>query len=608
MVIVKIITPSTSDNQIIYRPVVRDVQKIPEKNVKSLAVFRFFTWFKQVFVSALIVSILIFIILNFYLYASVVNLYDFFYVFLIFSLLTDGIFILLQLLRKRVKHKSLLFNPTKVTAVIACYNGSDVIGDTIINLKKRLPAGQIIVVSDASTDNTESIARSLGVRVVVNEKNLGKVLSINRAIKEVATPYVLIMDDDVLIGESVIPTNLLDEGYTAVAFNVMPVEEDKFINRLQMFEYRNSMQVGKNLRGKAGAIGNVSGAIGLYRTGDLWKQKTLHSGQFAGEDEQRTLLAHLYSDGKGITYSDQPILTHAPNSYIDLFKQRAYSWSLAVPELFTIYWRILLSPKFHYLLKIEKAYYLYIYLTDPLRILFLWALFLRPVNIIYTYLFYVIFSLIVWLRLGLKDRLAVVLAYPFYKLWLTLCRFIGNFYWFKVKASYLKKRLHRDVSKRRLIPEYLLITSIFVLLWILSSFNFYKDMKLYNQIKNNKLDTETKDFEYDKTSEEKLIDTSRLSIAYKVSPPTEGTYIAVKLEQGDTDRAIAHKAVDEIAKNSNSEIPYDIRSTVDRAVLKELGQSGVYITPTSMALIDKQVLENSINLVKSTNNTQEVQQ
>src|SRR6202007_1364109 len=110
----------------------------------------------------------------------------------------------------------------------------------------------------------------------------------------------------------------------AVAFNVLPIRSETLINELQQFEYRQSMQLGKNVRAADGSIGNISGAIGLFKTADLIKQVTRHSGQFAGEDEQRTLLVHLFSEGKGITYTDTTVNTEAPATWLSLYRQRAY--------------------------------------------------------------------------------------------------------------------------------------------------------------------------------------------------------------------------------------------------------------------------------------------
>lgn len=494
-------------------------------------------WMTKLFASSIILGILFFIVVSFYIFSSIITLNSFFYVFLLLSLLTDGLFILVHLPRRGRPHPHLSFNPKKLTVVIACYNGEDVIEETIQNAKVHVPAKQIIVVSDASTDRTAEVARAMGARVIVNPRNMQKVRSINAGVAQVKTPYVLIVDDDTLIGQTFIPTSLLDDGYSAVAFNVMPVAENTLINRLQQFEYRTSMQISKNLRASKGAIGNVSGAIGLFRTKDLQDQVLLHSGQFAGEDEQRTLLAHLYAEGKGVTYIDSLVLTKAPQTYRQLFRQRAFSWALSTPELLALYWRVLLSSKFHYLLKADKAYLMYIYLTDPLRILFLWTIFMRPASALTAYGFYFALNTIVWLRLGRKDSFGTVLVMPFYTLGLTICRFIAHFYWLEEKSRYLARKLHRPVQGRRLLVEYTLVLLIIAGSWGLSVRHFMGDINLFHKLQSEQLTGDGSAFRYQPVS----------GTAYVADAPPGASYLVVAVEAGDNSRAIAHKAVEKYA-------------------------------------------------------------
>jgi cellulose synthase/poly-beta-1,6-N-acetylglucosamine synthase-like glycosyltransferase len=535
--------------------------------------------------SGLTVGILLFIIINFYIFSSIVNLNSFFYAFMILSLLTDGLFIFLHLPRRAQKQDKLYFDPTKVTIVISSYNGQDVIEETVRNANKHVPLDQIIVLSDASTDNTAEVARKTGARVIVNKHNLHKVRSLNEGIKQVKTPYVLILDDDTLIGETFIPTSLLDDGYTAVAFNVMPLEQKTIINELQRFEYRATMQLAKQLRASVGAIGNISGAIGLYRTSDLRKQFTLHSGQFAGEDEQRALLVHMYGEGKGIAYTSSLVVTKAPETYKALFKQRAYSWSLAVPELFFLYMRVLFSTKFHYTLKAEKAYQVYIYLTDPLRILFAWTLIMRPRNLVLMYAFYSVLNILIWLRLGTKDSLRSVLLTPVYTLALTVCRFIGYFYWFRVKAQYLAKRLHAPVAGRHLLLEYCFVGLIVIGSWGISVVHFRNDLNLFKQIQTERLNDNDAQFSYDFSSDLRPADASN-------DTPKDNA-IAILMSQGDNPRAIAHKAVDEYAADNRVFVAEENRRQVDQEIAKGMQALPAY-EPSTYVPVSKELIRTAI--------------
>jgi glycosyltransferase involved in cell wall biosynthesis len=535
-------------------------------------------WIHQMFASSIIFAILIFIIVNFYVFSSIVNLNTFFFAFLLLSLLTDGFFILTHLPRRTKAQTNLSFSPKKLSVVIACYNGEDVIAETIKQAAKHVPKKQIIVVSDASTDRTNEIVKASGATLIVNKVNLNKVASVNVGIEAAKTPYVLILDDDTLIGDTFIPTSLLDDGYAGVAFNVMPTNGKTLINELQQLEYRSTMQLSKHLRAKTGAIGNISGAIGLYRTDDLKRQITMHSGQFAGEDEQRTLLAHIYSEGKGITYTDSLVLTIPPSTWRELFRQRAFSWSLSLPEQLPLYLRILFSPRYHYLLKAEKAYLIYIFVTEPLRILFLWTLVMKPQHLALAYGFYAILNVLIWARLGFKDTLRAVVLSPFYSLWLMLCRFIGYFYWLKVKGDYLVKRLHRHVVDRALLAEYALTFLIIASSWVLSIQHFRNEMHLFNKIRTENLDSKEQAFNYDPTYGSPL-----------ASSPVGANRVSIIIEPGDTIRALAHKAVDKYAtEHSDVRLPADTdaRWRIDMQIAQHIPATAIQQPNTPLNILE----------------------
>lgn len=414
----------------------------------------------------LILSFLTYVIYYFYTWEDTKSLHPFFGVIFL-SVLTDALFVFIHLPRKRIAHKNLSFDPSKLTIIIACYNGEQIVGETIRQAAMHVPKNQILVISDASTDNTAAVSRSHGVDVHENTENLNKAFSISAAIHKIKTPYVLILDDDTLIGDTFIPTSLLDDGYSAVAFNVMPIYTGTLLNKLQIFEYRKSMTMGKSLRAKAGAVGNISGALGLYRTADLVDQVEKHSGQFGGEDQQRTALVHLEGlEGRGVTFTDHTVHTLAPATWKSFAKQRSMRWNLSLPELFVMYMKILVDPRFHFLLKAEKAYQIYLLMTDPLRMLFFWAIFIYPMQALILYLFYTCLVLAVWWKIGRKDPLHVVLVYPIFSMFESICRFVAHFYWFKIKYHYLvHKKHHRRVKKRNLMLEYGAVMVLLVTIW-----------------------------------------------------------------------------------------------------------------------------------------------
>ena len=356
-----------------------------------------------------------------------------------------------------------------VSAIIACYNGADVIGETLQSLLVHVAPENIIVVSDCSTDDTAVVARTYGVRVVQNRFNRNKPLSVSRVAPMVNTRYTLVIDDDTHVGPEPIPVELLEQGAAAVAFDVMPIETGSLVNRMQTYEYRKSMTLGKALMSDAGAVANVSGAVGLFRTVDLRRQASLHSGHFPGEDLQRTLLSHLESDGRGVAFSSNRVVTLAPSSWRELYRQRAKKWGPAEHELLFLSFRLMLDPRVHYSLRYERGYSVFVLLTDPLRMLFFVTLFFSPWYFVFLYLLYLPLEGFAWLRTGRRDPIGVVLLAPVYNLFKLIARFWAHFEWFRLKWDYLfKQRYHRLVAGRNLLVEYAGVVVVLAAAWVVT--------------------------------------------------------------------------------------------------------------------------------------------
>lgn len=392
----------------------------------------------------------------------------------------DGLIIGIHLLLRQPKKQLVGFDPDKLTILIICYNGADVIEKTIRQALVHVPPQQIIVVSDNSSDNTDALASAMGVRVFRNYRNLNKSMSINHYIRYVTTPYTLILDDDTLIGQTFIPTSLLDDGFAAVAFNVMPIPAKNLANRFQSFEYRKSMVIRKGLKATMGAVNNVSGAIGLFHTEDLIRQSHRHSGQYGGEDQQRTILAQLESIRRGVTYSPSTVYTLAPPTLRAVFKQRAFKWGTATHENFLLMIRSLWHPRIHPLMKLEETYSLFVLLTEPFRVIFFLLVLFAPAgsfaaHILRLTLFYIVIEVCAWLKMGRKDPLWVVILFPLYAKYLSAARFTAHFYWLKKKYIYTyKNRFHRYILSRRLLAEYGITLAILSGIWVFAAIKLYQ--------------------------------------------------------------------------------------------------------------------------------------
>lgn len=85
-----------------------------------------------------------------------------------------------------------------ITVYIPCYNGARYLSETIAAIKKQShPVDRLLLIDDGSTDNSTSIANSLGVEVIRHPKNLGLAAARNTALRAAATEFIAALDADV---------------------------------------------------------------------------------------------------------------------------------------------------------------------------------------------------------------------------------------------------------------------------------------------------------------------------------------------------------------------------------------------------------------------------
>lgn len=93
-----------------------------------------------------------------------------------------------------------------ISVLIPAYNEAAYIGSTIQSVREALAslegACEIIVVDDGSTDDTASVARKSGARVLALAENQGKGRAMNHGISAVTGEVLLLLDAD--LGESAV--------------------------------------------------------------------------------------------------------------------------------------------------------------------------------------------------------------------------------------------------------------------------------------------------------------------------------------------------------------------------------------------------------------------
>ncbi len=83
-----------------------------------------------------------------------------------------------------------------VSVVIPAHNESASIARVIQEVKSHAPDSEIIVINDASTDNTESAARNCGATVINHPYNIGNGAAVKTGIRAASGDVIVLMDGD----------------------------------------------------------------------------------------------------------------------------------------------------------------------------------------------------------------------------------------------------------------------------------------------------------------------------------------------------------------------------------------------------------------------------
>lgn len=345
-------------------------------------------------------------------------------VVILFALLVDGIKTLIESFSS-YKKKRFFSDHVLVSVLIPLYNKEREIEKVLKSVLKLFPKENIFVVNDGSTDNGLSVAKNAAPDIhFLSTENQGKVRAIENILEHITTPFVLLLDADVVLPENFrCPTSLINGSLTAAAFNVMPEydqsKKKSLILEFQSHEYAKSMQIGRKFEDRTASVHCISGAIGLFKTDRLKKLTEQHTKAWPGEDLERTLI-ELASGGK-VIFVDQVVRTEAPENIWQLIKQRVTGWWPGLWRNIPLFFKIGLKKNVPLQLRVEVAYQLFSLFTDPLKFLALVIAIATGNWIVLAtlYLFYLILEAVVYLRMsnGYTKRPTTVIAlYFFYNL------------------------------------------------------------------------------------------------------------------------------------------------------------------------------------------------
>lgn len=84
----------------------------------------------------------------------------------------------------------------KISVIIAAYNEEPRIAEVLKIVEHHPLIDEVIVVNDGSKDNTSKVVKKFDVKLIENEKNMGKTLSVKRGIEAAKNELIMLLDAD----------------------------------------------------------------------------------------------------------------------------------------------------------------------------------------------------------------------------------------------------------------------------------------------------------------------------------------------------------------------------------------------------------------------------
>lgn len=252
-----------------------------------------------------------------------------------------NMFVLTSLLLDRQPRFNKRKSITEITIIIACHNEEKTITDTLSYIPKQDFKGSIkvIVVDNASTDNTFKVAKHEGAKLgldilVIQEKKPGKHNALNTALEYIETDYLITLDADTILHKSALrylisrmessPSDVCAVAGTVLARN----SRFNFLTKLQEWDYFLGIASIKRLQGLYQGTLVAQGAFSLYETSTI---KNINGWPDAiGEDI--VLTWNILSKNRRVYFEPLSVaFTDVPTSLKHLTRQRS-RWARGMIE------------------------------------------------------------------------------------------------------------------------------------------------------------------------------------------------------------------------------------------------------------------------------------
>ncbi len=237
------------------------------------------------------------------------------------------------------------FVKSHLTIIIPAYNEAKSIADTILSLQcQSLPAEEIIVVDDFSSDNTGDIARSLGVTVIRPPKNTGsKAGAQNFALQYVQTELTMAIDADTTLAPDAIEKFLValeDSAVAAACGFVIPRCIQTIWERGRYIEYLFAFTFFKPIQDYYDKPLISSGCFSVYRTDVLRQMKGWPTRTLA---EDMDLTWSFYQAGYRVRFVGSALCYPIePHNFL-FMKKQLKRWSHGFVQNVKLHWKGILQ-------------------------------------------------------------------------------------------------------------------------------------------------------------------------------------------------------------------------------------------------------------------------
>ncbi len=249
---------------------------------------------------------------------------------------------------KRLSIFNLIKRSSRLTVLVPAYNEAQSISDTIISLQNQtIPAEEIIVIDDFSSDGTGDVARALGVTVIRPPKNTGsKAGAQNFALQYVKTEFTMAIDADTTLAPDAIEKLLsaFEDFHVAAACGfVIPRHVKTLWERGRYIEYLFAFTFFKPIQDYYEKPLISSGCFSVYRT-DILKQNGGWSTRTLAEDMDLTW--SFYKENHKVRFvADAFCYPIEPHNYNFMHKQLK-RWSHGFIQNVQLHWKDILGIKY----------------------------------------------------------------------------------------------------------------------------------------------------------------------------------------------------------------------------------------------------------------------